>query len=114
MSTTKVLVPPSSELSFADFGDLRLTKRLCSIADALAARPSDSFPHAMRTEAALEGAYRFFGNRRVTAEGILEPHVLATMERAATAKTFLALHDTTQFEFEDPAQARALGLVRGN
>jgi Transposase DNA-binding/Transposase DDE domain len=105
---------PSTELSFADFGDLRLTLRLCAIADALAACPSDSMPHAMKTEAALEGAYRFFGNRHVTPERILEPHVASTIARASATRTFLALHDTTQFEFDDPVQARALGLVRGN
>lgn len=108
------LAPPSAQFSFADFGDVRLTKRLCVLADALAARPSDSFPQSMRTEASLEGAYRFMNNRRVTPERILEPHVLATFDRAATAGTFLALHDTTQFEFDDPAQRHALGILGGS
>ena len=93
-----VLAPLSSEFADADLGDARLTKRLGGLVDALANRPGESFPKAL-DDAELEGAYRFFGNDKVTCEGILEPHFRQTARRAAARRDVLVVHDTTQFEF---------------
>jgi hypothetical protein len=89
----------SDELKGAQFGDRRLTKRLLTVAEQLAARPDASFPKAAGGEGALEGTYRFLNHDDVTPEQIMEPHVVATVRRAAEVGIVLAAHDTSQFDF---------------
>jgi hypothetical protein len=102
----------STELAGAELGDARLSKRLCSLADQLAARPSASFPKAL-DDAELEAAYRFFGNDEVTPEAILAPHFRQTARRAAEAARIIVVHDTTAFEFGGQSKRAGLGhLIR--
>ncbi len=93
------LNPLSDEVASAAFGDRRLTKRLGQLIDAVARAPEESFPRLSRSEAELEGTYRFLNNDRVTPERILAPHQQATCARIAKAGTVLIIHDTTQFLF---------------
>jgi len=102
----------SAEFAGAELGDARLSKRLCSLADQLAARPSASFPKAL-DDAELEAAYRFFGNDEVTPEAILAPHFRQTARRAAEAARIIVVHDTTAFEFGGQSKRAGLGhLIR--
>jgi len=101
--------PISVELSDAELGDERLNRRLGLLADRLADRPGESFPKAL-DDAELEAAYRFFGNERVSPDGILAPHVRQSARRAAGREHVVVVHDTTQFEF--PGQAKRSGLGR--
>jgi hypothetical protein len=102
----------SSEVAAADLGDARLTRRLGGLVDALASRPGESFPKAL-DDAELEGAYRFFGNAKVTPEAILEPHFRQTVRRATAHADVLVVHDTTQFEFGGDKKREGLGrLIR--
>ncbi len=102
----------SAEVEGADLGDARLNRRLSLIVDSLADRPSASFPQAL-DDAELEGAYRFFGNPKVTPEAILAPHFRQTAQRAAEQSEVLVVHDTTQFEFGGQKRRKGLGrLIR--
>lgn len=102
----------SSEILEADLGDVRLTQRLALLVDSLADRSGESFPKAL-DDAELEGAYRFFGNAKVTPDAILSPHFRQTARRAAAARNVLVIHDTTQFEFPGTTPRRGLGrLIR--
>lgn len=102
----------SKEFAGAELGDARLSKRLCSLADQLAARPGESFPKAL-DDAELEAAYRFFGNDDVTPEAILAPHFRQSARRAAGATRVIVVHDTTAFEFGGQAKREGLGhLIR--
>ena len=102
----------SSEIVEADLGDVRLTQRLALLVDSLADRSGESFPKAL-DDAELEGAYRFFGNAKVTPDAILSPHFRQTARRAAAHRDVLVLHDTTQFEFPGTTPRRGLGrLIR--
>jgi hypothetical protein len=102
----------SSEVAEADLGDARLARRLGGLVDALASRPGESFPKAF-DDAELEGAYRFFGNPKVTPEAILEPHFRQTARRSAAHPDVLVVHDTTQFEFSGEKKREGLGrLIR--
>jgi hypothetical protein len=102
----------STELAGAELGDRRLSKRLCSLADQMAARPGASFPKAL-DDAELEAAYRFFGNEEVTPEAILTPHYRQTARRAVKAARIIVVHDTTAFEFGGQSKRRGLGhLIR--
>ncbi|MBP88258.1 MAG: hypothetical protein CMJ64_16330 [Planctomycetaceae bacterium] len=69
------------EVSAAEFGDQRLTKRLGKIVEELGAKPAMSVPAATHGRAEMEAAYRFFDNPKVSPEKILQPHIDATRER---------------------------------
>jgi len=102
----------SSEVADADLGDARLAQRLGLLIDSLADRPGESFPKAL-SDAELEGAYRFFGNAKVTPEAILAPHVRQTVLRATGRGDVLVVHDTTEFEFGGESKREGLGrLIR--
>jgi hypothetical protein len=110
MPKTHAEVPAlGAELHDAELGDQRLSRRLGSLAERLAERPGESFPRAL-DDAELEGAYRFFGNAKVTPEAILAPHIRQTARRSSELKQVLVVHDTTQFEFG--GQTRRPGLGR--
>ena len=102
----------SSEVADADLGDLRLNYRLGLLIDSIADRPSESFPKVL-DDAALEAAYRFFGNASVTPDAILAPHFRQTTRRAVARREVLVIHDTTQFEFGGDTKREGLGrLIR--
>ncbi len=92
-----------SEFAGAALGDQRLNARLQKIAGTLEANPDVGFPNAM-TEAELEGFYRLLSNERVDADGILAPHVQATVDRCAGRDTVLCVQDTTVFKFGTPRE----------
>src|SRR5213594_2392938 len=80
--------------------------------DSIADRPSESFPKVL-DDAALEAAYRFFGNASVTPDAILAPHFRQTTRRAVARREVLVIHDTTQFEFGGDTKREGLGrLIR--
>jgi hypothetical protein len=93
------------DLDRANLGDPRRISRAKAISERLAAKPGESLPNALVTEAELEGAYRFFSNERVSFDDLLEAHALGTAERARGAEVVLAVHDTTtcKFAHADPA-----------
>jgi hypothetical protein len=113
MPQAPVTLPPlSAEVLEADFGDVRLTQRAAVLLDSLADRPGESFPKAL-DETELEGAYRFFGNAKVTPDAILSPHFRQTAQRAATRGRVLVIHDTTEFDFGGTTKRVGLGrLIR--
>jgi transposase-like protein/DDE family transposase len=87
------------EFKSVDLGDERREKRLRGVVRKLANRPDVSFPRAMKTEADLEGFYRFLANESVTPEALLQPHVQATIERASAQAEILIVHDASQFTY---------------
>lgn len=94
----------------SEFGDVRLTARAKRMVDALSGRPGDSFPDVFRDDADLEAAYRFVNNSRVTLPRLMEPHVRATVGRAAKEMTVVVAHDTTSFRYEGDGR-RGLGRL---
>jgi hypothetical protein len=97
-----MLAPVVESFDTAQFGDQRLTNRLVTIIDRLSVRPNLSIPAAMNGRAEMEGAYRFFGNPRVTPEAIMAPHVTATQERIRQTKVALLVQDTTEIDLTRP------------
>lgn len=102
------------ELSDADLGDARLTRRLASMATRAMGAPDAGFPQMVASDAELEGVYRFLSNAKVSAAAILKPHVDSTIERSTSQGTVLVLHDTTSFEFGGNSRRDGLGLMIGN
>lgn len=101
----------ATEMSGAEFGDARLSRRLRRIVEAVQVAPDQSFP-SLFDDGQLEGAYRFFNNEAVTPEGILQPHVAATVARMASEPVALVVHDTSTMSFDPEGARRGLGRVR--
>ena len=87
------------ELEKVSLGDERLRERLERVIEKVAARPDKGLPQVIRNASQLEGAYRFFRNRRVEWRMLLEPHAEQTRQRAALASRVVVAHDTTEFSF---------------
>jgi transposase-like protein len=104
-------IDPRAEFQRAEFGDRRLNERLLTMFDAVVDAPSRSFPSAMPSDAQLEGTYRFFKNEKVTLQRLIEPHIEATVGRAAADGSLLVLHDTTEFRFGGASRREGLGVI---
>jgi hypothetical protein len=96
----------------ANLGDARRSDRLVELGTALAAVPGASFPGALGDGAALEAAYRFFGNGAVEADKILQPHFRESAARCAERGNVVVAHDTSDFVFPGETR-RGLGRMRG-
>lgn len=92
-----------------EFGDRRLSERFERIGGRLLEGPEASFPVAMKTQAELEGFYRFIHHERVSPETISAPHVAETLKRASEHRTLYVAHDTTELGFSTPREG--LGRV---
>lgn len=102
----------AKEFEGAALGDIRRTRRLVKMAEALIEEPSASFPDAMMDEAGLEGAYRFLGNDEVSADAILAPHIARSCERACSLDWFLVVHDSSEFAFGGESPRTGLGRLK--
>jgi hypothetical protein len=102
------------DLSHADLGDPRRVARAQAVVERLAAKPDASLPDAMVSDAELEGAYRLFGNDRVSFERLFDAYALGTAERARGSALVLAIHDTTNctFRHADPKEVGYLATGR--
>src|ERR1700689_3185433 len=69
-----------NEFGFAQLGDQRRNRRLVNIAERLAANPGGTLPQAFPDWAQLKAAYRFFGQKGVTHQRVLEPHLERTLQ----------------------------------
>lgn len=101
------------EFKDAGLGDQRLVRRLTEVAGTMARRPDASFPEMFVTEAELEGFYRLVRNEKVSHEGILEPHIRATIGRAQSQQRVVVAHDTTTFRFGGLADREGLSRGKG-
>ena len=94
----------ADEVEGVDFGDERLTKRLCRIVETLGVRPHDSIPAAAATRAELEATYRFFANEKVTPEIILSKHFECSVQRCSEQPLVLLIQDTTEVDLTRPTE----------
>lgn len=100
----------SSELEGIDLGDNRLNKRSQCIIEALSNNPEASCNSACDGWNDTLGAYRFFDNKSVQPEAILEPHLEATKRRMREHPVVLIVQDTTELDYSDhpPKDAQCL------
>jgi hypothetical protein len=101
-SAARVEAKTFGELHFgdADLGDVRRTKRLIRIADAIMRHPGGSLPEKMGSPGELEAMYHLMKCREVTHARMLAPHLALTRKKIAEHDGFvLAIHDTTELDF---------------
>lgn len=99
----------AEELATVDFGDARLNQRGQRLAERLADQPMFSIPTACNGWAEIQGAYRFFDNKKVTAERILVPHAHATVERMRAHRLVCCIEDTSELDYTGHPQTAGLG-----
>ncbi len=101
----------SEELSGADLGDRRRNKRLVAIVEDLVAQPNESVPQASRDNAAMQGTYEFWANRRIEASSIISAHTSSTIERIKEHKVVLAIQDKTELDLGNRRRTRGIGAI---
>ena len=99
------------ELKYTDLGDQRRNQRLVKIVEDLIAQPNASVPQASRDNAAMQGMYDFWANRRIRPLSILEGHSGRTVERCLEHPTVLSIQDTTELDFSAHPSTRGLGAI---
>ena len=91
------------EFRDVNFVDQRLKTRFFKIMDAFAASPGKSTWAATGSRSSAKAAYRFFSNRDVSKDELLDSISRATVEKmkCADAEWILAIQDTTSVGFGD-------------
>ncbi len=92
------------EMEKADLKDKRLNGRLEQILSDLGERPTASIPAACGGHKETVAAYRFFDNKRVTYDAILQPHYKCTRRRLAAHQVVLLVQDTSELDVTRPQQ----------
>jgi Transposase DNA-binding/Transposase Tn5 dimerisation domain/Transposase DDE domain len=109
------LTPPAQwaqqEFGFAQLGDERRNKRLVTIAEHLAASPGGTLPQAFDGWAELKAAYRFFGQRGVTYERVITPHVEGVRHACRQPGEYLLIEDTTLLDYSEHDATAELGVI---
>jgi hypothetical protein len=115
MNITEVFVPSvADELSYAQLGDERRTKRLQVMAERWSAAPDKSVLRSSKSSAQAEAAYRFLNNQGFSYSPIVESHVEQTYERIAQEETVIVAHDTTEVAYQGEVVRDGLSRLRGN
>lgn len=99
------------ELAGIDLKDERLDKRCQEIAKALGEQPTAPINQACEDWADTKAAYRFFDNKKVKPEKIIEPHRQRTIDRMEAYELVLALQDTTFFNYTHHPKTEGLGEI---
>jgi hypothetical protein len=98
----------SGEFKGLYLGDKRLHTRCFGILQTVSANPALSFPKMSENWGRLKGLYRFFDNKKVTREKIMEPHVLNTVQRCLDTDVVLAVQDSTLLNYSHHLSAEGL------
>jgi len=99
------------EFSGIDLGDMRLNKRLLTLASHASTKPTASINQAEPDAQSCKAAYRFYGNESVKAEAIISPHIKRTVERMSDYDWCLSLEDTVYYSYDKHIKTEGLGHI---
>lgn len=106
------------EFGGAKLGDLRLSRRLVSIAETKGSAPGRPFAEVVDGQAApLAGYYRFLDqpdDSKVAMGSILAPHRHRTLCRMQGQSEVLCIHDTTDLNYATLLACEGLGVIGKN
>ena len=89
------------ELKGCTFVDQRLKKRYRKLVEQLSDGFGESIPMSCQDWASTKAAYRFFSNKNLSEEELLEGHFQSTHKRSKKASgPLLVLHDTSEFSYQ--------------
>jgi hypothetical protein len=101
----------AEELAQVHLGDQRLKERLTSLCTRFSESPESPINQACEDWAETKAAYRFFQNKNVVPEEIMEAHRQKTAKRAKAYPTVLAIQDTSCFIYTSHPNTAGLGRV---
>lgn len=88
------------EFGGVELYDGRLKDRLLVLARDFFAQPGELVPQTCHgSKAKMKAAYRFFDNRNIDMQGLLQPHINASIDRIKEHKVVLAVQDTTTLSY---------------
>ena len=99
----------AGELEGIDLGDARLDRRAQQVIEQLGSKPTQSIPAACGGWTETHAAYRLFDNKKVTAEGVLSPHIACTIARMQAHPIVLCVQDTTELDYTGKPSIQGLG-----
>lgn len=99
------------EFASVDLQDKRLDKRLLMVSAQFAAQPQAQVSQACEDWASAKGAYRFFENKKASAQRILAPHQQRTCERMKAHALVFNVQDTTFLNYSAHPATQGLGLI---
>jgi hypothetical protein len=77
----------------------------------LAEHPGESIPEASESGSDSQSIYRFWSNKRVSAQQILASHRGSVVKRMQRHEVVLAIQDTTDLNFSGLKQTQGLGFI---
>jgi hypothetical protein len=87
------------EVGNIDLGDQRLNKRVVKILGSASNSSEGSIPRACKTWGETLAAYRFFNNKKVSDDKILNGHINNSIERIKKERIVLIPQDTTEIKY---------------
>ena len=100
-----------SQFGTAELGDVRRTKRLLSVAAAMAGNSSGSIPQQTGSGGDMKAAYRLFAADGVTHAAVCQPHFEWTRQAAGELPTVFMVQDTMVLNFTTHRSCRGLGPI---
>jgi len=73
--------------------------------------PESSIPKACQDIASTKAAYRFFSNKRIKPDLIMEAHQLKILEKVSDSKVVLKIQDTTELNYNSQKSIKGLGYL---
>ena len=102
------------EFEFAQLPNLSRKKRLLSLTRSFYGQPTESIPGACggtNARAEVKGAYRFFEDKRIRMEALLESHCKKTVQRAEEYPVVLAVQDSSSLNYKTHSSTKGLGCL---
>lgn len=100
------------EFGCVDLDDTRLKTRLYKIAEDFASNPGALVPQACEGSAArTKATYRFFENKQVSMDKLIDGHRESTIGRINSHGVVLAVQDTTTLNYTSHRSTRGLGPI---
>lgn len=93
------------------FGDKRLDKRLAKVLQGFTERPSTGVCQAFPEHYEFKGCYRFWSNKKVQPEKILESAIKETLSQCTKEQEILAIQDTSSLDFTNLKSTSGLGYL---
>lgn len=103
-----------SEMVDLDTGDKRLDKRVKSVLQAVADKPSMTFPKQFHSIAELKACYRLFDSDLINCEAILEPHFNKTTERIQSFPVVVVAGDSSSLNYTTRSSNSDSGYISSN
>lgn len=101
----------AEEFAEVKLGDRRLDARLIKLCDRFSDTPESPINQACMDWAETKAAYRFFQNKKVQVDKMLEAHRYKTAQRAKEHKIVLAIQDTSYFVYTNHPKTKGLGKM---